>query len=103
MPLARKYAEEGYNVILAARNVERIASDAKDIRIRFGHNVKVIEFDLLKTETHSRFIDGLEELPDTVISLIGLMTPQLDAQINFDAAELMIKTNYLGLVSILGE
>jgi len=34
---------------------------------------------------------------------IGLMTPQIAAQNDFAAADLMIRSNYLGLVSILGE
>lgn len=102
-PLGRIYAQDGYDVTLAARNVNTLTADAEDIRIRSGRNIKVREFDVLNTESHGRFIDSLEELPDTVISLIGLMTPQADAQADFSAADLMIRSNYLGLVSILGE
>src|SRR5262249_21316862 len=102
-PLARIYAEEGYKVILAARHVARLGADATDLHIRFKNNVDVREFDVLDTSGHRGFIDVLGELPDTVVSLIGLMTPQNEAQTDFAAAELMMRSNYLSLVSILGE
>jgi decaprenylphospho-beta-D-erythro-pentofuranosid-2-ulose 2-reductase len=102
-PLARIYAEDGYGVILAARHAERLAADAADLRVRFEHPVGIREFDVLETGGHHRFLDSLDALPDTVISLIGLMTPQGEAQTDFAAADLMIRSNFLGLVSILGE
>ena len=42
-------------------------------------------------------------MPDTVICVAGLMTAQDQAERDFGAAELMMRTNYLGPVSILGE
>jgi len=102
-PLARIYAEDGYDVILAARKAATLAADAEDVRIRSGQETKVSEFDVIDTDSHRRFIDSLGELPDIVISLVGLMTPQVEAQVDFSAADLMIRTNYLGLVSVLGE
>jgi decaprenylphospho-beta-D-erythro-pentofuranosid-2-ulose 2-reductase len=102
-PLARIYANDGYRVILAARHVDRLSADAADLRVRFKQPVDVREFDVLDTIEHQGFLDGLGELPDTVISLIGLMTPQVEAQIDFVAADLMIRSNYLSLVSIIGE
>ncbi len=102
-PLARIYAQDGYDVVLAARNADKLAADAGDVRIRFGRDVEVREFDVLDTNAHSSFVGNFEELPDTVISLIGLMSSQTDAQTDFATADLMIRSNYLGLVSILGE
>jgi decaprenylphospho-beta-D-erythro-pentofuranosid-2-ulose 2-reductase len=102
-PLARIYAGDGYRVILAARHVDRLSSDAADLRVRFKQPIDVREFDVLDISGHRRFLDGLGELPDTVISLIGLMTPQVEAQADFAAADLMIRSNYLSLVSVLGE
>lgn len=103
LPLARIYAEDGYKLILAARQAERLYADAADLRIRFNQHIEIHEFNVLDTDGHPAFLDGLKELPDTVISLIGLMTSQGDAQVDFSAADLMIRTNYLGLVSIFGE
>jgi short-subunit dehydrogenase len=102
-PLARIYAGEGYDVVLAARGAGNLAADAGDIRIRSGKTIETVEFDVLDTARHGQFVDHLKNLPDTVVSLIGLMTPQDDAQADFGAADLMMRTNYLGLVSILGE
>jgi decaprenylphospho-beta-D-erythro-pentofuranosid-2-ulose 2-reductase len=102
-PLARLYAEDEYHVILAARHADRLESDAVDLRVRSKQRIELREFDVLDTGGHRSFLDGLGLLPDTVISLIGLMTPQGEAQIDFAAADRMIRSNYLGLVSILGE
>ena len=102
-PLARLYAEDGYRVILAARQIDRLNADAQDLRIRHNKSVGLQEFDACATDQHLVFLDRLGELPETVISLIGLMTAQEEAQTDFAAANLMIQTNYLGLVSILGE
>jgi decaprenylphospho-beta-D-erythro-pentofuranosid-2-ulose 2-reductase len=102
-PLARAYAQDGYAVILAARNVDRIEADAADLRIRYHQDIEIREFDVLDTDQHCAFLNRLGELTETVISLIGLMSPQGEAQANFAAADLMVRSNYLGLVSILGE
>ena len=102
-PLARIYAQDGYDVVLAARNADELAADAGDLRIRSGRAAKVREFDVLDTNSHGPFVGSFDALPDTVISLIGLMSSQADAQANFSAAELMIRSNYVGLVSVLGE
>ena len=101
-PLARIYAKDGFRIILAARNVARLETEANDLANRYGQRVDLREFDVNDTDQHVRFIDQLGELPDTVISLIGLMTSQENAQRDFTAAKLMIETNYLNLVSILG-
>jgi decaprenylphospho-beta-D-erythro-pentofuranosid-2-ulose 2-reductase len=102
-PLARLYAEDGFDVILAARDSVTLGPDADDVRVRSGRNVQVRDFDVLDTVAHALFVDQLGGLPDTVITLIGLMTSQDDAQNDFASADLMIRTNFLGLVSILGE
>lgn len=102
-PLARIYAQDGYKVILAARQAERLAADATDLQVRSGREVETREFDVLDTGHHRTFLDGLKTLPDTVISLVGLMPPQEQAQADHRTADLVIRSNYLGLVSILGE
>ena len=102
-PLARLYADEGYDVVLAARSAEKLAADTADLRIRSGRHIRALEFDVLDTAGHRAFADQLDPLPDIVVSLVGLMTSQVDAQNDFAAAELMIRSNYVGLVSILGE
>ena len=103
VPLARLYAQDGFDIVLAARNSDRLDATAADLRVRSGRRVELCEFDVLDTEGHPAFVERLGTLPDCVITLVGLMTPNDAAQSNFKAADLMIRTNYLGLVSILGE
>jgi short-subunit dehydrogenase len=102
-PLANIYAQDGYEVLLAARSTEGLQATAGDISIRSGRAAKIREFDVLDTNSHGLFVGSFDELPDTVISLIGLMSSQADAQADFSAAELMIRSNYVGMVSVLGE
>jgi hypothetical protein len=102
-PLARLYAQDGCDVILGARRADGLAADVDDIRVLSARDITARDFDVLDTASHRQFLDALGVLPDTVISLIGLMTPQDKAESDFAAAEAMMRTNYLGLVSILGE
>jgi short-subunit dehydrogenase len=102
-PLARLYAQNGYSIILAARRAERLETLAMDLRIRYSQKVEIQEFDVLETAGHKAFLERIGILPDTVITLIGLMTPNDEALSDFKTADLMIRSNYLGLVSIVGE
>jgi short-subunit dehydrogenase len=53
VPLARLYAQDGYRVLLAARNVQRLEPCAADLPIRYGTEVGIHEFDILETGSHT--------------------------------------------------
>lgn len=101
--LAHAYAKAGRPVILAARDCRRLEADAADLRLRYGVAVRLAEFDALDTARHSSFLDALGELPATVVYVVGLLGDQLECQTDFAAAERVIRTNYLGAVSVLGD
>jgi decaprenylphospho-beta-D-erythro-pentofuranosid-2-ulose 2-reductase len=101
--IARTYAGAGRPLILAARNCGRLEPDAADLRLRFGVPVRLVEFDVIACDRHARFLDDLGELPPTVICVVGLLGNQVTAQRAFSEAELVIRTNYLGPASVLGE
>jgi short-subunit dehydrogenase len=101
--LARAFGMAGHRLMLAARHAGTLEADAQDLRLRCKVPVSVHEFDVLATEQHAPFLDSLEAAPDTVICVAGLMTAQDEAERDFGAAELMMRTNYLGPASILGE
>ena len=65
--------------------------------------MRVAEFDVLDTARHAAFLDGLGELPDTVICVIGLLGDQEESQRSAAVAELVMRTNYTGCCLILGE
>jgi short-subunit dehydrogenase len=101
--IARAYAGLGRPLILAARDPGRLAPDIADLRIRGAAEVRAVEFDVLATARHKAFLDALGELPGTVVCVVGFMGDQQRSETDFTAAELVMRTNYLGPVSILGE
>ena len=101
--LARTYAAAGHPLVLAARQVGRLERHAQDLRIRHGVSVELVEFDILTMERHSALLDGLSDLPQIVISVVGLLGDQAAAECDAVAAELIMRTNYLAPALFLAE
>ena len=99
--LAHKYASKGYNLYLAARNIEDLRADASDINIRYQVDVKTIEFDALNFSSHNSFYENLEPKPKGVIVAFGYLGNQKNSQNNFVEAKKVIDINFTGAVSIL--
>jgi len=99
---AYRFAREGYDIQLAARNVEEILPDSSDLSIRYGVNVSIHEFDALDFLSHEQFVNNLPTLPTVALSCIGLLGIQSDSEININKAIKVIRTNFEGVVSILG-
>ena len=99
--VAKKYAENGYNLYLAARNSDELQNFANDIKIRNEKEVICIDFDVLDYASHQNFYDSLAEKPIGVISVVGYLGEQEKAQNDFEETQKIIDTNYLGVVSII--
>ena len=54
--LAYLYAEDGYNLYLASRNLALLNRLAKDLIVRYNIDVRTFYFDAIKYETHFCFI-----------------------------------------------
>lgn len=100
--IAQKFAASGYSVQLAARNVESLERDRTDLELRYGVATTLYAFDALETESHSAFADGLAELPDIAVCVIGSMGKQADSEADTRSAVLVMRSNYEGPASILG-
>ncbi len=98
---ARKYAENGYNLYLAARKSHELEEFANDINIRTQKNVKCVDLDILDYASHEAFLDALEEMPLGVISAVGYLGEQEKAQSDFIETQKIIDTNYTGVVSLI--
>ena len=61
--IAHKFASEGYNLQLAARNSSELELMVSDLKIRYKVNLSTHELDILKYETFADFIDSLGCLP----------------------------------------
>ena len=99
--IARKYASEGYDIVLAARNAGRLESLSSDLRIRYNVSCAVSEFDALNFESHPSFFAALAPLPDITICVFGYLGENETARLNWKEAERIIHTNYTGAVSAL--
>src|SRR4051812_40045438 len=97
---AHLYASQGRPVILAARNSASLQADVNDLTIRHSVAVRAVEFDVLDTVSHAAFLNECGETPQTVICFVGLLGDQSAAQHDGKAAELVMRTNYLGPVLV---
>ncbi|MCD6211799.1 MAG: SDR family NAD(P)-dependent oxidoreductase, partial [Sulfurovum sp.] len=97
---AREYAKNGYDLYLAARNVDELAEFAKDVITRTQRDIRLVELNILDYASHQAFYDNLDEKPLGVISAIGYLGEQEKAQSDFDEAKQIIDTNYTGIVSL---
>lgn len=99
--VARKYTENGYDLYLAARKPTRLKAFAKDLIIRTEQNINIVELDILNYDAHNQFYEDLEEKPLGVISAVGYLAEQTQAQDNFSVTQKIIESNYTGIVSLL--
>ncbi len=99
--LAKLYAEEGYNLYLASRNLDFLKRMAKDLETRYEIKAKPLYFDAVSYETHQEFYASLDPAPLGVVVAFGYLGDQTLAQKDFAEARRIIETNFLGAVSIL--
>ena len=97
---AREYAKHGYDLYLAAKNAGELEEFANDVIVRTQRSVKTLELNILDYKSHQAFYEQLQEKPLGVISAIGYLGEQEKAQIDFHEAQLIIDTNYTGIVSL---
>ena len=99
--IAKKFASNGYDIQLAARNKERLSPLQSDLRIRYNINCTLHEFDAMESAKHEAFFESLTVKPDISICVFGYMVDQEKTQNDWKEAERTIQVNYTGAVSIL--
>ena len=99
---ARAFAKAGFDVALAGRDVAALEPDAADLRARYNVEVALHKFDVLDTASFEGFVSGLAALPDVVISIVGLLGVQQDAESDLAHATTIMRSNYEGPSLILG-
>jgi short-subunit dehydrogenase len=103
LAIARSFAQDGTDLILAARSASRLEVNAQNLRIRYGVRVMIAEFDILDFDRHASFLDDLGQLPDAVVCAVGLLGDQASSENNAVAARLVMDTNYVAPALLLGE
>ncbi len=99
--IARSFAAKQYSILLAARNVNRLAPHQSDIQLRYGVSCNLYEFDALQYESHSLFFEQLKPKPDITVCVFGIMEDEDAAFADWTLTERMINSNFTGAVSIL--
>jgi decaprenylphospho-beta-D-erythro-pentofuranosid-2-ulose 2-reductase len=99
--IAKKFASEKYDILLAARNASHLQDSVSDIRIRYGVDCSAHSFDANQFETHTSFYHHLPQPPDIAIYVIGFMDENEKVIRNWDLSLQTINANYTGAVSIL--
>ena len=104
MATARRFAMKGYNLQLAARNVNNLETDRLNIEKLYQVRVTLHEFDVLETSTFSEFLRSLyPDLPDIAVCAVGYMGAQSESELDLKAALQVMRSNYSGPLIILGE
>ncbi len=99
--IAHTYAQKGYNLYLAARNSVQLEDFSRDLRIRYTCEVSIVELDILQYETHQAIYESLKHKPIGVISVVGYLGTQENAQHNSVETQKITNTNYTGPVNFL--
>ena len=93
--IARRYAQAGRPVILAARRAETLEADRADLAIRYQVPAQTAEFDVTSAEP-DQFFAGFVPPPQTVIMVAGGNGVQAESEAGDAAADLVMRTNYTG-------
>lgn len=103
MAIAHIFAREGYNIQLAARRAGSLGAEKANVELQYKISVTLHEFDALDIASHAAFVATLPELPDVVVCAVGYMGDQSKSEQNVHAAAQVLRTNFEGPASILGE
>ena len=98
---AKIFAKNGFDLILANRNINELDDFKKDINVRYQREVQLVEFDITDFNSHNNFYNKLEKKPDGVIVASGSMYEQKECQKEWIKTLETINVNYVGAVSIL--
>lgn len=98
---ARKFAENGFDVTLAARDLGSVRSLASDIEIRYNVTANVVHFDAEDVLSHATLYSQLETEPEVVIYAAGYLGNQKRSESDTAELERVITVNFTGAASIL--
>ena len=94
------YLEKGFRVIAASRNLKSLEGFVGKNRLDQSR-IDIQYFDANDFSSHQDFYDGLAIQPNIVVYAAGFLVENNTAMQDFDASFEMMKTNYIGAVSIL--
>ena len=100
--IARRLADRGGALQLAARNPARLEREAQDLRVRTRVTVTAHRCDVLEDDGGASMLNTLDPFPDIAVCVVGLLGDQAENQRNPATAERVMRTNYIGPVLLMG-
>ncbi len=94
------YIKKGFYVISASRNLKSLENFADENHLDRS-KIEIKYFDATDFASHQKFYDELTVKPNIVVYSAGFLVENQNALRNFNGTFEMIKTNYIGAVSIL--
>jgi short-subunit dehydrogenase len=101
---ARRYAERGEQIMLIARDEDKLKRLAEDLKVRGADNTVWQAVDLNETEQHAALLDSVnQELGglDVVLIAYGTLGDQKAGEADFVNALQELQTNCLSVLSLL--
>ncbi len=99
--IARKFAQDKFDIILAGRNVQQLSEFKTDLEIRYNIKSAVVFFDATDFASHESFYKNLPFHPDITVCIFGYLGVQQKAAADWKETENIIQANFTGAVSIL--
>lgn len=96
-------AEQGDQIILLGRNLEKLAAIQADLRVRFAVDISYIAFDAEKMDEHESIARKCMQTAHHPISMLiafGVMAPGLSGTHSHAEALSVVNTNFTGVVSV---
>lgn len=98
---ALTFAQEGWDLCLAGRNLDALHAMAQELHDRTGRSADCVEFDALNTSAHAELWAAVKDRTDAVLCAVGLLGDQIAARHDEDAAGRILRANFTGLVPLL--
>lgn len=94
------YIKKGFYVISASRNLKSLENFADESHLDRS-KIEIKYFDATDFASHQKFYDELSIKPNIVVYSAGFLVENEEALRSFNGTFEMMKTNYIGAVSIL--
>lgn len=101
--LAKIYTANGYDLILAGRNITEIEAYKEELTQQYKSVVKLVAFDVLDFTTHEQFFEQFDIKITGVICCVGYLGDQKVAENDQNEALQILNSNYVGCVQILNK
>ena len=99
--VAKRYANAGYALYLAGRNINELKNNATDLALRYQVQTEALLFDALDYTQHNHFYQSLSPKPTGVICMVGYLGEQQQAEDQPIEAQKILNSNFNGCINIL--